>query len=43
MENGQVAESGSHEELLRKEGDYAKLWEMQAGSGTAGAVAAADD
>ena len=43
MEAGQVAESGAHEELLQKEGDYAKLWEMQAGSEEEGTVAAADD
>ncbi|WP_435119535.1 ABC transporter ATP-binding protein [Halolamina sp. C58] len=43
MEHGQVAESGSHDELLQQDGDYAKLWEMQAGSEEAGTVAAADD
>jgi ATP-binding cassette subfamily B protein len=43
MEDGQVAESGSHDELLRRDGDYAKLWEMQAGSEPSGTVAAADD
>ncbi len=43
MEHGQVAESGSHDELLRRDGDYAKLWEMQAGSDSTGALAAADD
>jgi len=43
MEAGQVAESGSHDELLRADGDYAKLWEMQAGSEDEEAVAPADD
>jgi len=28
---GQVVEDGSHEQLLRLEGHYAKLWSMQAG------------
>ena len=41
MEHGQVAESGSHDELLREDGDYANLWAMQAG-GSAN-VASADD
>ena len=39
MENGQVIESGSHDQLLRDEGDYAKLWGMQAGGGADAAVA----
>jgi len=43
MEHGQVAESGSHDELLREDGDYASLWAMQAGSEDTEAVAAADD
>ena len=29
MDNGNVAEFGSHEELLKKEGTYAKLWNAQ--------------
>ncbi|NHX37029.1 MULTISPECIES: ABC transporter ATP-binding protein [Halolamina] len=42
MENGQVAETGSHDELLREGGDYASLWEMQAGGSVSGAAAADD-
>jgi ABC-type multidrug transport system fused ATPase/permease subunit len=30
IENGRVAEMGSHEELLRREGIYARLFGMQA-------------
>ena len=30
MQNGTVAESGKHEELLNKNGAYAKLWRVQA-------------
>jgi ATP-binding cassette subfamily B protein len=41
MEHGQVAESGSHDELLREDGDYANLWAMQAGGSAS--VASADD
>ena len=29
LENGQITEEGSHEELLKKEGGYAKLFEIQ--------------
>lgn len=29
LENGQIAEEGSHEELLKKAGGYAKLFEVQ--------------
>ncbi|GAB7094523.1 ABC transporter ATP-binding protein [Halolamina litorea] len=43
MENGQVAETGSHEELLARDGDYAKLWGMQAGGGGSAGVATGDD
>jgi ATP-binding cassette subfamily B protein len=39
MEEGRVAETGSHDELLRQGGDYATLWGMQAGS----EAAVADD
>ena len=30
LENGRVAEAGSHGELLRKGGKYAHLWSQQA-------------
>lgn len=30
MENGHIAESGSHETLLQKQGVYQKLWTAQA-------------
>ena len=31
LENGEVVESGSHQELLKQQGIYAKLWEHQTG------------
>lgn len=31
FENGQIVEDGTHEELLMRGGNYAKLWHMQAG------------
>ena len=31
LENGQIAEEGSHSELLQKNGTYAKLWAHQSG------------
>lgn len=30
LENGRIVESGSHAELMKKDGQYAKLFEMQA-------------
>ncbi|SCP99806.1 peptidase domain-containing ABC transporter [Anaerobium acetethylicum] len=32
MDQGEVAERGSHEELLEKKGQYYRLWEMQQGN-----------
>jgi ATP-binding cassette subfamily B protein len=31
IENGKIIEKGSHNELLLKNGEYAKLWEIQSG------------
>jgi ATP-binding cassette, subfamily B, bacterial len=31
MEHGQFVESGTHEQLLRQQGAYAKLWQVQSG------------
>ena len=31
MKDGRVAETGSHKELLAQGGEYARLWEAQAG------------
>ena len=32
LDNGDVLEKGSHEELIAKQGQYYKLWEMQQGN-----------
>ena len=32
MQHGEIVESGTHEELLTKGGEYYKLWEMQQGN-----------
>jgi ABC-type multidrug transport system fused ATPase/permease subunit len=30
MDNASVVEAGTHEELRRSQGEYARLWELQA-------------
>jgi ATP-binding cassette subfamily B protein len=32
LENGEIAEQGTHEQLLDKQGRYCRLWEMQQGN-----------
>ena len=32
MNQGEIVEQGSHEELLARKGEYYKLWEMQQGN-----------
>ncbi len=32
LENGRIAEEGSHEELLKLNGKYAQMWKAQAGA-----------
>ncbi len=32
MQNGEIIEMGTHDELLKKQGEYYKLWEMQQGN-----------
>ena len=32
LENGQIVEQGSHDELLALDGKYAKMWQVQAGA-----------
>lgn len=32
MDKGQIIEQGTHEELIKKQGQYYKLWEMQQGN-----------
>ena len=31
MENGSIIEEGTHEELLRLQGKYCEMWDVQAG------------
>ncbi|MCM1294210.1 MAG: ABC transporter ATP-binding protein/permease [Muribaculaceae bacterium] len=31
LENGQIVESGTHTSLMRKRGEYARLWKLQSG------------
>jgi ABC-type multidrug transport system fused ATPase/permease subunit len=31
LESGRVIEQGTHSQLLRKKGEYARLWKMQSG------------
>ena len=31
LENGRIAEEGNHESLLKKNGKYAEMWNVQAG------------
>ena len=33
IKNGKIVESGSHKQLLRSDGAYRKLWDMQTGGG----------
>lgn len=30
MSDSRILESGTHEELLKREGDYARIWMLQA-------------
>jgi ABC-type multidrug transport system fused ATPase/permease subunit len=30
MNDSRIMESGTHDELLKKEGDYARIWMLQA-------------
>ena len=32
LENGKIVEQGSHAELLKKQGEYNKLWSRQSGA-----------
>ncbi|UIO99722.1 ABC transporter ATP-binding protein/permease [Halobaculum sp. CBA1158] len=44
MEDGRIAEQGTHDDLVAADGDYADLWARQAGDGeTDESLAAADD
>ena len=32
LENGQIVEQGTHDELLSQDGKYAQMWKVQAGA-----------
>ena len=32
LDKGEIVEEGTHEELLEKQGEYYRLWEMQQGN-----------
>lgn len=32
LDNGEIVEQGSHEELMQKQGRYYRLWELQQGN-----------
>jgi ATP-binding cassette subfamily B protein len=32
LENGQIVEQGTHQELLDRNGKYAQMWKVQAGA-----------
>ena len=32
LENGEIVEEGTHNELLEKNGKYARMWKVQAGA-----------
>ena len=32
LDKGEIVEQGTHEELLEKQGEYYRLWEMQQGN-----------
>ena len=38
MTQGQLSESGTHEQLIARAGDYATLWQIQSGDGLSSRV-----